>query len=119
LGGTTPAEQYDRLSVAGKLTLDGTLSVELIDGFEPLVGDRFDIISAGSLRGAFDDVALPALTGDLFWEMDSGGDRVTLSVQAVPEPGSLALLALGALGIAARARRRRGRSAGQLTAERS
>ncbi|HSH93064.1 MAG TPA: polymer-forming cytoskeletal protein, partial [Roseimicrobium sp.] len=43
LGGTIRGDQYDALSIAGPLTLDGGLLVRLINGFVPQDGDRFDL----------------------------------------------------------------------------
>ena len=35
IGGNTPGNQYDRLTIAGTASLDGTLDVSLINGFTP------------------------------------------------------------------------------------
>src|SRR5271157_3659322 len=50
IGGTT---DYDRLAVTETATLDGTLSVSLINNFSPGVGNSFQIMTFGSRSGDF------------------------------------------------------------------
>lgn len=48
-----------RLNVSGAVTLaGGTLNVKFKSGYAPTVGDTLNVISAGSLRGAFTTVAV-------------------------------------------------------------
>ncbi len=72
LGGLMPSAQYDRLVVAGSVSLAGTLAVSLIDAgagvFAPAAGDSFDILDWGSLSGSFASIQLPTLTG-LQWDL--------------------------------------------------
>jgi len=51
LGGTIVGAEYDRLAIVGAATLDGTLRVSLIGDFVPLPGQRFDVMSFGSVTG--------------------------------------------------------------------
>jgi hypothetical protein len=51
LGGTIVGAEYDRLAIMGAATLDGTLRVRLIGDFVPLPGQRFDVMSFGSVTG--------------------------------------------------------------------
>jgi hypothetical protein len=53
LAGLTPGEHYDQLHVTGAAALDGTLTVALVDGFTPRLGDRFQVLTYGSRTGAF------------------------------------------------------------------
>jgi T5SS/PEP-CTERM-associated repeat protein/autotransporter-associated beta strand protein len=54
LGGTDPGTQYDRVQVAGKVTLDGTLQVSLINPpFRPAHNDRFTVLTFASRTGDF------------------------------------------------------------------
>ena len=53
LAGTTPGSLYDRLTVSGAANLDGTLNVELQNGFIPQNTDSFTILSAGAVSGTF------------------------------------------------------------------
>jgi T5SS/PEP-CTERM-associated repeat protein len=48
LGGLNAGSDYDRLTVAGDVTLDGIADVNLINNFDPALGDTFDVIVAGS-----------------------------------------------------------------------
>jgi hypothetical protein len=49
LGGATPGTQHDVLSVNGDAQLAGALRIELIDGFEPTLGDSFTILTTTGL----------------------------------------------------------------------
>jgi hypothetical protein len=106
---------FDQLNVFGNADLDGTMFVSLEGGFTPAVGDTFDVMTADSLAVAptFSVVGSGFYTYDyavltLFDPM-SGFDRDVLRlnvVTAIPEPGSLVLLAGMATLVAVRRRRR-------------
>ncbi len=53
LGGTAPGSQYDQVHVSGDLTLNGALDVDLINGFLPVLGDQFTVLTFGSRTGDF------------------------------------------------------------------
>lgn len=55
LGGTAAGIGYDQIAVTGSLSLGGTLSLSLIDGFEGsiMAANIFDIFTAGSTSGFF------------------------------------------------------------------
>lgn len=100
LGGTIRGVSYDALDVIASATLNGTLEVDLIDGFSPVYGDEFEIIRAEVLSGNFSSLILPGLDGQLVWQTvltndPNGFDTFVLT--AVPLPGSLWLLISGAL----------------------
>jgi Dockerin type I domain/PEP-CTERM motif len=57
-----------KLVVAGALTLGGTLTVNLINGFMPAVGNSFDLLDWGTLSGKFSSLVLPALSNSLSWD---------------------------------------------------
>lgn len=67
LGGTARGTQYDAINVAGKLTFGGTLQVTLFNGFNPALGDSFNLFDWGTTAGAFTTVNLPALGTNLTW----------------------------------------------------
>ena len=71
LGGLLPGSQYDRIQVAGELSLGGRLDVTSINGFMPSTGDTFDIMNWGTLDGTFTQITLPALTGSLYWDVSN------------------------------------------------
>jgi hypothetical protein len=53
IGGTAPGTGYDQLVVTGQVTLGGTLTVSLIQGFVPTIDNRFQILIFGSRSGDF------------------------------------------------------------------
>ena len=60
LGGLTPGFQHDQLNATGTVDLQGgMLSVTLIDGFAPMTGQTFDIITASTITGSFGMTNLP------------------------------------------------------------
>ena len=97
LSGTTAGSQYDVLQVDGELSADGTLEVSLLDGFQPGLGDTFNILDFGSLSGEFGQVILPDLAGTLVW--DDSAILTNGSISVVPEPATLMLLGVGLLGL--------------------
>ena len=58
LGGRA-AGQFGQLAVAGRATLGGPLNVTLTNGFVPVVGDQFALLTSGGLSGAFSSATLP------------------------------------------------------------
>jgi hypothetical protein len=89
LGGTTPGAGYDQLVVGNAATLDGAIDVDLVNGFAPLVGEQFDVLTRASGSGTFsatlsDD---PGLT----YTVDYHPNRVTITITSVAEPSSLIL----------------------------
>jgi len=105
LAGTTPGTQYDVLDVGGSLALGGTLDVDLLYGFRPQAGQTFDILDFDpeNLSGRFSAFDLPDLGGGLLW--DTSNLYSTGAITVVPEPATLALVALGALALVRRRRR--------------
>jgi hypothetical protein len=101
IAGTTQGVTYDLIDVEGALNLDGTLNVVLA-GYNPVLGDVFDILDWGSLGGMFDVLDLPSLNSGLSWDTSALYDDGRISV--VPEPTSLALLGLGGLTLLRRRR---------------
>ena len=99
LAGTTPGSQYDVVDVGGSLALAGTLDVELLYGFQPQVGQTFDILNfdPANLSGEFDAIDLPDLGGGLSW--DTSNLYTTGALGVVPEPATLALVGLGMLAV--------------------
>jgi hypothetical protein len=113
IGGTTPCSQFDQYSVALRLTLNGpTLNVLLINGFVPSAGQRFRVLSWGTLVGTFRLVNTPALPAGLSWDTSSLYTSGELAVVGpadageVPLPAwSLGLLGAGLMAVLARRRR--------------
>ncbi len=106
LGGRQLGGQYDHLNILGTGTLDGTLSVLLIDGFQPALGDTFNLLD-GNTTGSFDTLSLPTLGSGLAWNTSQLYSTGSLSVTAIPEPGMLALVGCGLMGVTLLRRKRR------------
>ncbi len=77
LGGTEHGT-FDRIEVRGGqvMDLDGAIEVVIEQGYQPSVGDAWEIIN-GSTRGAFDEVNLPEHGGDgMVYRLIYDTDRV-------------------------------------------
>ncbi len=105
IGGLIPGEEHDAIWASGLLSLDGILEVLLINGFDPSLGDSFDLFNWGTIEGEFDDFVLPELATGLRWDTGDLYSTGELKISAVPEPSALALLALAVAGIACRRKR--------------
>ena len=100
LNGTTPGTEHDQLVITGDATLDGTLDVSLLFGFDLEEAMEFEILDiAGTRTGTFDGLNQGAKFGDydgLQFQIDyAGGDGNDVVLTVVPEPTSLAPLAMG------------------------
>ncbi len=111
LAGTTAGSQYDQLDISSLATLNGVLDVDLLDGFMPSAGQSFDILN-GSTTGVFSQISLPALNNGLQWNTSNLYSNGTISV--VPEPSTLALLDVGAIGLLVYVSRRRWKAGGTM-----
>ncbi len=80
LGGLTPGTQYDRFAVSGIATLAGTLNVTFVNGFVPVDGNSFTILTFASSTGAFTTLNLPTLDGGAYWLTNYGPTSLTLTV---------------------------------------
>ncbi len=57
IGGPNPGTGFDQITVSGSVGLDGQLSLELMNGFTPNVGDTFTILNnqgPNAVSGTFD-----------------------------------------------------------------
>ncbi len=88
LGGTTPGTGYGQLQVAGTVTLNGALSVDLINGFSPALNDTFTVLTAGTRNGAFANFFFPSntVTMQLSNTANSVIVRVTDVFTTIPRP---------------------------------
>jgi hypothetical protein len=86
--GGTAIGSFDRLEHtlgAGIAQLGGGLSVSLINGFDPALGNSFEFLTAiGGVNGTFASEALPSLAGGLGWNIVYGANSVVLQVVAAP-----------------------------------
>ena len=96
--------QFDQLIVDGPAELAGTLKLRLIDGYQPELGDVFEIILADAIVGSFDNHQGLHIAPGLMFEPLYQADAVQLLV-VVPEPTTLGLLLAPLLPALARRRR--------------
>lgn len=98
---------HDRLIIDGDLQIDGGAFVlSMIGAPTPQLGDSYDFLDWFSVSGQFDQLVLPDLPSGLRWDTSRLYVDGVLSVTAVPEPGSWALLLGGGVALARRLRRR-------------
>jgi hypothetical protein len=110
---TTGVVDYDTVLADGNVTYLGTLSVALLSGFTPVLGNSFQLIATTAGRtvtwsGTLD---APTLAPGLAWQVSvapstnmAGYTGQSLYLTVVPTPGALALLATAGI-IGARRRR--------------
>jgi T5SS/PEP-CTERM-associated repeat protein/autotransporter-associated beta strand protein len=81
IGGVFPGE-WDTVAVGGNALLDGVIEVKFIDGFEPAIGNSFEILATnvGNVGGLFDVEVLPTVNGVTF-DVVYGPKSVTLVAQ--------------------------------------
>lgn len=103
LNGAQPGYQYDWLDVLKTGQIDGTLTVNL--NYVPQPNTVFTIAGFGtSYSGRFSAINAPAGLEILY-------NAKTIQLRAVPAPSSVAILAMGLLGMGGILRRRRQSSA--------
>src|SRR5262245_54250428 len=56
IGGNSPGNSYDWLAVQNALTVDGTLNISLINGYQPQPGTRYVIATCDGRSGTFDTI---------------------------------------------------------------
>jgi hypothetical protein len=77
------AGSYDKLIVNGDVQLGGLLEVNLLGGYEPMLGATFDVLDwTGSALGAFELLSLPELGAELAWDTSLLDAQGVLSVIA-------------------------------------
>jgi hypothetical protein len=63
IGGLTPGTEFDRLTISGSATLAGTLDLLLINGFDPGIGNTFQILTFASHISTFTTVTGTSIGG--------------------------------------------------------
>ncbi len=102
-------DSFDKLSVGGALKLGGKLVLTSWNGYVAQAGQHFDLLDWGTTSGVFKSIdatgfLLAAGTKLDYSELYSTG---TISVTAVPEPGSWALMLAGLAALGGLVKRRR------------
>lgn len=81
LGGASSGADWSKISVLGTASLNGGLDVDLVDGFTPELGQRFEFLTTvGGVEGSFTAFSLPALDDRLTWRTVYGATGVSLAV---------------------------------------
>lgn len=97
---------FDQLVLTGAMTVesDAILELSLLSGFDPTIGDEFQIFDFDSFVGGFGTLVTPNLSNGQ-WDFSRLASNGIVGVIAVPEPASTGVLlfSLGYLGL----RRRR------------
>jgi hypothetical protein len=78
LGGSS-AGQWGALDVQGVADVDGTLRIELADGFTPEPGNQFELLTANTLQGQFDTVELVDPGDALAWNLTTNSNSIVLT----------------------------------------
>lgn len=96
--------EMDRLLIAGDFSANGTIQINLIDGYSPAWGATFDLVDvSGATTGTPTlDLSGAALAPGYTWKTDSFMTNGSISV--VPEPSAALLGAFGALALIRRRR---------------
>ena len=122
LGGSMFGE-FDLIEGVGddenNIMLDGILEVSFLDGFVPDESDEFSFITGFNISGVFSNASGgdglmsftdgsfgTLITSDGTFTVEYGSDFVRLfDFQAIPEPGSAALIFMASIAIAIRRRK--------------
>ena len=83
IAGTEPGE-YDQLNISGHAELNGLMTVDLIHGFVPELGDIFDIMHFSSELGTFSLVMGLPINGEEHFVLEYNPTDLTLDVVAGP-----------------------------------
>jgi hypothetical protein len=86
IGGTTAGSQYDQLAVSGTASLGGTLNIAVINGFQPALGNAFQVLTFSSSNGDFGAYNGLGVGNCLILGHTVNSTNVTLTVQADHPP---------------------------------
>lgn len=75
--GIIAGNYYDRIIVdeGGSIFLDGSLAVQIADGFTPSLGNSWDLISGSQINGEFDMITTPPAPEGYVYRVYSEDDR--------------------------------------------
>ena len=81
IGGAEPGTGYDQLRVVGTATLGGTLNLKLINGFQPRLGDVFEIIDPNAVSGEFAQINAEGFGV----QANYAAGAITVTITSVPD----------------------------------
>ncbi len=67
---------FDAVFVSGSAAVSGSLTVSIADGYEPQVGDVFEVVTAASLSAMPGTVTLPATSAAGVWHYTQDADSI-------------------------------------------
>jgi len=77
LGGLNPGEGYDQLIVTGIAQLSGKLDVSTFNNFQPEVGQVYEIITANTVTGTFEQIVSH---GGLGFDVNYNSNNVSITI---------------------------------------
>ena len=80
VGGMTVGTQYSQLAVSNGVSLAGTLSIKLVNGFTPAIGDTFTVVTGSAVSGTFSVVKGLSINSAEHFSVGYGANSVTLTV---------------------------------------
>jgi len=90
ISGTTAGTGFGQLQVAGTVNLNGSLSVDLINGFIPAANDFFTVLTAGTRNGSFGNFLYPS--SEVTMQLSNTPTSVIIRVTGVTPPRPTLLL---------------------------
>ena len=89
IGGDTLGTNYDHIIFNGTVVIDGTLNIQLINGFVPVLNDTFILIDGTNLSGGFSQ-RITACTGvdSLQFEIINTGSEIIATVVSITPPAT-------------------------------
>jgi hypothetical protein len=88
LGGLTAGTQYSQLNISGTANLSGALDVGFANGFTPVSGNQFTVLTANTISGAFSSINSAALPGGLNWILTYNFSSVPQAVVLTAQTGT-------------------------------
>jgi hypothetical protein len=78
--GGTAAGTFGDLAVTNGVSLGGTLSIKLINGFVPAIGDSFTVLTGSAVSGEFATVKGTSINSSEHFQVNYNATNVTLIV---------------------------------------
>jgi len=82
--GGTAAGKFGELAVSNGVSLGGTLSIKLVNGFVPTIGEDFTILTGSAVSGKFATVKGTSINSGEHFQVNYNAASVTLSVVSGP-----------------------------------
>jgi len=84
IGGATPETEHDQLQISGTATLAGTLTLSLINDFNPDIDATFEILTSDSRVNEFDTLQGLSISPGKAFSVEYSATGITLKVISVP-----------------------------------